>query len=284
MSEGSQAVNSRYKVLALDIDGTLTTSEKIITAPTREAVIKLQENNIKVIIASGRSEHGFVHILEELECARFGGYAMSFNGGRITECATGNIVYDNPLALSYLPEIYELAVKYGLGIIGYEDDCLISGNGIDRYQEYDAWACRMQLKEVSGFPEYFKKPFNKCLLTGEPEHLREVLPIVTKQFEGRLNVFLSEEFFIEVLPKNVHKAEALKNFIPKLGADRDELMCIGDGGNDITMIEYAGMGVAMANANPALIEKADYVTDSNDNDGVLKAINRFFYGQVPAGQ
>ncbi len=273
-------MNNRYKILALDIDGTLTTSDKIITKETKEAVIRLQENGIKVIIASGRSEYGFRHIVDELEFVKFGSYVMSFNGGRIINCATGEIVYDNPLALTYLPEIYEVAVENNLGIIGYENDCLISGNGIDKYQEYDAWACKMKLKEVENFPVYFKKPFNKCLLTGEPEHLREVLDNVRKRFEGRLNIFLSEEFFIEVLPDNVHKAAALESFIHKLGVDRKELICIGDGANDITMIEYAGMGVAMANSNPLLIDKADYITDSNDNNGVLKAIKRFFYNQT----
>lgn len=273
-------MNNRYKILALDIDGTLTTSDKIITKETKEAVIRLQENGIKVIIASGRSEYGFRHIVDELEFVKFGSYVMSFNGGRIINCATGEIVYDNPLALTYLPEIYEVAVENNLGIIGYENDCLISGNGIDKYQEYDAWACKMKLKEVENFPVYFKKPFNKCLLTGEPEHLREVLDNVKKRFEGRLNIFLSEEFFIEVLPDNVHKAAALESFIHKLGVDRKELICIGDGANDITMIEYAGMGVAMANSNPLLIDKADYVTDSNDNNGVLKAIKKFFYNQM----
>ncbi len=270
-------LDSRYKMIALDIDGTLTTSDKVITGPTKEAVIKLQENGIKVIIASGRSEYGFRHIADELELVRFGSYVMSFNGGRVIDCASGKVVYDNPLSLSYLPEIYEAAAESGLGIIGYEDGCLISGNGTDKYQEYDAWACRMELKEVKDFPVYFKKPFNKCLLTGEPAHLKEVLPAIQKRFEGRLNIFLSEEFFIEVLPENVHKAAALKNLTAGLGIDRKELICIGDGANDVTMIEYAGMGVAMANSNPVLIEKADYVTDSNDNDGVLKAINRFFY-------
>lgn len=273
-------MNNRYKILALDIDGTLTTSDKIITKETKEAVIRLQENGIKVIIASGRSEYGFRHIVDELEFVKFGSYVMSFNGGRIINCATGEIVYDNPLALTYLPEIYEIAVENNLGIIGYENDCLISGNGIDKYQEYDAWACKMKLKEVENFPVYFKKPFNKCLLTGEPEHLKEVLDNVRKRFEGRLNIFLSEEFFIEVLPDNVHKAAALESFIHKLGVDRKELICIGDGANDITMIEYAGMGVAMANSNPLLIDKADYVTDSNDNNGVLKAIKKFFYNQT----
>lgn len=276
LESNNNAKEWRYDILALDIDGTLTNSDKVITPKTREAVIDLQERGIKVVIASGRSEYGFRHIADELEFARFGGYVMSFNGGKVTNYATGEVIYDNPLPFEYIPEIYEEAVEQGLGIIGYEGPCLISGNGIDKYQEYDAWACKLGLKAVDNFPTYFKSTFNKCLLTGDPEKLRKALPHVQKRFEGKLNVFLSEEFFIEVLPFGVHKAVALENMLKVLGSDRSRLVCCGDGLNDLTMIEYAGVGVAMANSNPKLLEIADYITGSNDEDGIVQVIEEYF--------
>lgn len=270
-------VYAKYKILALDIDGTLTTSDKVMTPETVSAVIALQKKGINVVIASGRSEYGFRHIAEELEFGTYGSYVMSFNGGRIMNYATGEIVYDNPLALSYLEEIYDIACKYNLGIIGYEDGCLVSGNGIDEYQEYDAWACKMELKEVNNFPEYFHKPFNKCLLTGEPDRLRNALPAIKEQLKDRLNVFMSEEFFIEVLPYGVHKAVALERLAHSLKCTREDIVCCGDGMNDLTMIEYAGLGVAMGNACAEVKERADYVTASNDDNGVLKVIEKFFH-------
>lgn len=266
----------RYDILALDIDGTLTTSEKVISPKTKEAVIDLQERGVKVVIASGRSEYGFRHIADELEFGRFGSYVMSFNGGKVLNYATNEVIYDNPLPFEMIPEIYSVAVEHGLGIIGYDKEYLVSGNGIDKYQEYDAWATQMKLKEVDNFPVYFKHTFNKCLLTGEPDKLREALPHVQKHFEGRLNVFLSEEFFIEVLPFGIHKAAALENMVRVLGSDRSRIVCCGDGLNDLTMIEYAGLGVAMANANPKVIEAADYVTKSNDEDGIVQVIEEYF--------
>jgi len=271
-----ETTKNQYKILALDIDGTLTTSDKIMTPETVEAIIELQKKGTHVVIASGRSEYGFRHIADELQFDKYGNYIMSFNGGRIMNYATGEMVYDRPLALLYLAEIYEVAKKYGLGILGYENDCLISGNGIDKYQEYDAWACKMRLHEVDYFPTYFKKPFNKCLLTGNPEKLREALPAIKEQLGDRLNIFLSEEFFIEVLPYGIHKAAALDKLVSKLGCTSKELVCCGDGMNDLTMIEYAGLGVAMANANPVVKEKADYITASNDENGVLKVIEKYF--------
>ena len=269
-------MNTNYKILALDIDGTLTTSDKDITPETVRAIINLQEDGIRVLIASGRSEFGVRHIADELEFGKYGSYVMSFNGGRIINYKTGRMVYDNPLELSYLDEIYGIACEYGLGILGYEDDCLVSGNGIDKYQEYDARACRMKLKEVEDFPVYFKNPFNKCLLTGEPEKLSRALPDIKEKLGGRLNVFMSEEFFIEVLPYGVHKAVALEKLARKLNCTAADIVCCGDGMNDVTMIEYAGMGVAMGNACAAVKERADYITASNDDNGVLEVINKFF--------
>lgn len=269
-------MNTKYKILALDIDGTLTTSNKDITPETVRAIKNLQENGIHVLIASGRSEFGVRHIAQELGFVKYASYVMSFNGGRIINYATGSIIYDNPLELSYLEEIYNIACAYELGIIGYEDDCLVSGNGIDKYQEYDAVACRMKLKEVDDFPVYFKKPFNKCLLTGEPAKLGRAVPDIKKKLGGRLNVFMSEEFFIEVLPYGVHKAAALEKLSQQLNCTSEDIVCCGDGMNDVTMIEYAGLGVAMGNACDAVKERADYITASNDDNGVLKVIEKFF--------
>jgi len=268
--------NIKYDVLALDIDGTLTTSEKIISPATKKAVIDLQEKGVKVVIASGRSEYGFRHIADELQFKKYGGYVMSFNGGKVTNYATGEVVYDTPLSLDMIKSVYDDAVRHNLGILGYEGDCLISGNGIDEYQEYDAWACKMGLKAVDNFPEYFKSPFNKCLLTGKPEELKRVLPVLREKYNEKLNIFLSEEYFIEVLPKGIHKAVALEHMLKVLGSEPERLVCCGDGLNDLTMLEYAGVGVAMANANPKLLEIADYVTESNDNDGIVKVIEEFF--------
>ena len=117
-------MNNSYKLLALDIDGTLTNSKKVVPNTTRGAVIDLQKKGVKVVLASGRSEYGLIHIADELELSRYGGYVMSFNGGRITECLSGRIVYDRPLSLSDIAEVYDIAVECGVGILGYEKGVL----------------------------------------------------------------------------------------------------------------------------------------------------------------
>ena len=269
-------MNNSYKLLALDIDGTLTNSQKVIPNSTKEAIIDLQKRGVKIVLASGRSEYGLIHLAEELELSRYGGYVMSFNGGRITECLSGRIVYDRPLSLSEAADVYDTAVECCAGILGYEKGSLISGNGIDEYQIQDALACRMELKEVDNFKVYFSKPFNKCLLTGKPEHIKDVFGVVKKRFGDRLSITMSEKCFIVIMPKGVHKGAAIESLVKMLGMDCNDIVCCGDGMNDLTMIEYAGLGVAMANANHQLIESADYVTLSNDEEGILRVIEKFF--------
>jgi len=90
-----------------------------------------------------------------------------------------------------------------------------------------------------------------------------------------LNIFRSEPFFLELMPKGIDKASVLKRFISFLGIGRDEVICCGDGYNDLTMIEFAGLGVAMANAREEVLAAADYVTVSNDEDGIVKVIEKF---------
>lgn len=269
-------MNNNYKLLVTDIDGTLTTSEKIITEETKDAIIKLQEKGIRIMLASGRSEYGLLQYEDELRLKEYGGFIMSFNGGRITRCDTGQIVYDRPLSLKDTKNMYLTAVEYGVGILGYEKDCLVSGNGIDKYQEYDALICQMKLKAVDNFVDYFTVPFNKCLLTGESEHMKDVYEAVKRRFGDRFSVTMSEEHFVDIMPYGVNKGSAIKNLAEKLGIEREQIVCIGDGLNDLAMIEYAGLGVAMANAHEEVIKRADYITDSNDDDGVLRVIEKEF--------
>jgi len=112
-------------------------------------------------------------------------------------------------------------------------------------------------------------------MTGEPERLVELEKELKEKYAGKLNIFRSEPFFLEMMPKGIDKASVLKNFLPFLGITRDEVICCGDGYNDKTMIEFAGLGVAMANARDEVLEVADYITSSNDEDGIVEVVEKF---------
>lgn len=264
-----------YKVLALDIDGTLTNSEKKITERTKKAVDAAAERGVKIVIASGRPVQGIREFARELRLKENDGYILSFNGGRLISCKTGEIIHDMKLPLEYLPEIYALSKEYGVNLMSYEGDDLITETPDDEFLAIEARINGLGIKKVDNLVEHIDFPINKCLMLGEGNYLAEVEKKVHAALCDRMDVYRSEPYFLEILPKGVDKAKALEKLLNMLGSSREELMACGDGFNDLTMIRYAGLGVAMANARDEVKESADYVTCSNDEDGVAAAIERF---------
>ena len=128
---------------------------------------------------------------------------------------------------------------------------------------------------VENFPEAVTFPVNKFLITGEAALTEKIETLLKEKFHSLLNIYRSEPFFLEVMPQNIDKAHSLQKLLNYLGMSADQMICCGDGFNDLTMIEYAGLGVAMENAQPILKKTADYITKSNDEDGVLHVINEF---------
>lgn len=210
------------KLLALDIDGTLTNTQKDITPATLEKIIEAQEKGNIVAIASGRPLPGIRKIADTIELDRFGGYVLAFNGGRIVDYSTGEVVYQAVLDNDVVRDIYDYCLKAGCGMVTYDGDRVITGTDIDGYMT----------------------------------------------FEASIN-------HMEIMPPNVHKATSLEKLLEVLDMDRKDLVACGDGYNDLTMIEYAGVGVAMANAQDIVKEHADYITLSNDEDGLVPVVDKF---------
>lgn len=263
------------KVLVLDIDGTLTNSEKQITPATKRGIQNIMERGHKVILASGRPTPGMRRYEEELELKKYGGYLLSFNGGRIVECKTGNIVYQRTLPLSMVPQLYDFAKEHGCGLITYYGDKVISAFEPDKYVTWEAGINGMEIQVVENFKEFVKFDINKCLMTAPPIQAAEYEKILAEKHKEYASIYRSEEFFIEIMPKNVDKATSLDRMLETVGLVREDAICCGDGFNDISMIKYAGVGVAMGNAKETVKEAADYITGTNDEDGLVQVIDEF---------
>ena len=119
-------------------------------------------------------------------------------------------------------------------------------------------------------------PVIKCLMTAPGEHLAKVEKEMKKLWEGKLNIVRSEPYFLEVTEVGIDKANTLLNMTKKIGKDTKNLVCCGDGFNDLSMIQAASIGVAMANAQEKVRQAADYITKSNDEDGVVDVIDNLF--------
>lgn len=263
------------KVLVLDIDGTLTNSDKEITSATKKGIQTVLEHGHKVILASGRPTPGMRRYEKELELEKYGGYLLSFNGGRIIECRSGEIVYQRILSLSIIPGLYAFAKNNGCGLVTYFGENIISAFEPDEYVELESRINGMPIKVVNNFVRYVDFDINKCILTAPADKAPELEKQLQEKYSDIVSVYRSEPFFIEIMPQNVDKATSLDRMLETVGMTRENAICCGDGFNDISMIKYAGTGVAMGNAQPAVKEAADYITGTNDEDGLVQVIDEF---------
>lgn len=264
-----------YRVLALDLDGTLTNSQKIITPKTKEALMLAQKNGTTVVLASGRPTCGITALAEELELAHYGGYILSFNGGCMISCADGKPFSQQTLPSDLIPALAAFAEREKVNIISYEDNDIITENPDCPYAAIEARINGMNIRRVDSFGEYVKFPIPKCLMLADGAVLEQVEQRALEAFSSRLSVYRSEPYFLEIMPQNIDKAQSLGKLLKHLGLRRGQLICCGDGFNDASMIEYAGLGVAMGNAQPAVKLLANVVTGTNDEDGLVPVIEQY---------
>lgn len=267
----------KYKMIALDLDGTLTNSEKIVTSDTKEALFEYQKHGGRIVLASGRPTQGIVPIARELELERYGGFILAFNGSRIVNCATGEVLFNQTLKMEEIEQLHSLSKKYGMNILTYEGDTIYSESITDQYAQIEKRITGMQMEEVVDIAKALNKPANKCLMTGEPSRLAEVEPLVKLAMGSKIEVYRSQDFFLELVPQHVDKAASLDCLLSKLGMTKNELIACGDGFNDLSMIKYAGLGVAMSNAHMDIKKHADFVTLSNDQDGIAHVLDKFVF-------
>ena len=263
------------KLLVLDIDGTLTNSKKEISPETKRAIKLIQERGHKVMLASGRPTPGMRRFEKELELEKYGGYLLSFNGGRIINCRTGNVVFQKTFPSVLVPQAYHFAKENNCGLITYMGDKIISMGPADEYIELESRINGMPVVQVPDFLDFVDFEVNKLLMTAQPGPAEKYTESLSEKYGDRISVYRSEPFFIEWMPKGIDKASSIDRMLSSVGLTRENTICCGDGYNDLTMIEYAGVGVAMANAQPKVKEKADYITASNDEDGIVQVIEEF---------
>lgn len=266
-----------YKAIVLDLDGTLTNSQKEITPKTKAALMEAQQKGMRIILASGRPTYGIRPIADELEIGKHGGYVMAYNGGCITEWRTKEVVFNQELDPAIVPSLYSKAKEgtVDFEILTYQGEGIAATNIENEYVKHEAFINRMPLTKYDDFVRQVQYPINKCLIVGEPTKLAILEKEVANQLKGCCSVYRSADFFLECVPLGIDKASSLSKLLPTIHISREETIAVGDGYNDLSMIKYAGLGVAMANATDEVKAQADFVTKSNEEDGVAYVIEKF---------
>lgn len=272
----------KYKLLVLDLDGTLTNSKKEITRHTKETLIKAQEAGLKVVLASGRPTYGVAPLANELELQKYEGYILAYNGGEIIDWKTRELMYEKQLDSDLLPYLYRCAKENDFAIVTYENEYVLTEKPDDEYVLKEALLNVMKIKKVDNFLEAVKHPITKCLIVGEPSRLALLEKEMYEKLKDRMGVFRSEPYFLELVPKGIDKAQSLSVLLEEIGMTKNEMIAIGDGFNDLSMIQYAGLGIAMENAQDVVKQAADFITLSNEEDGVAYAVEKFYLDNSPS--
>lgn len=265
----------KYKAFAIDLDGTLTNSRKEITLKTLETLLEAQSRGLKLILASGRPVYGIMPLAEQLKMKQFGGAILAFNGGVLYDLTEEKTVFEQCLSLDIIPYLHRKSQESHTTIMTYEGPTVITEDSDNKYVQHAAKLNKLPIKQVSNFSKSITKAPNKCLIVGEPSILLSLEQEIIHEVGDKINVFRSEDFFLELVPKGIDKAASLKILIDYMKIDQQTLMAAGDSYNDISMIKFAGLGIAMANAKPEVLSVADFVTLSNEEDGVAYVVEKF---------
>lgn len=269
----------KYKMIVLDLDGTLTNNKKEITPKTKEALMQAQAKGVHIVLASGRPTYGIIPLAEELELKTHGGFILAYNGGKIIDCTNNRVLFEQKLDEKLVPRLYEGAKKAGLQILTYQGEGIAATQKDDKYVQIEAHINKMPVVQYDDFLRQLVYPINKCLIVGEPTKLHQLELSLLAQLKGQMELYRSADYFLECVPLGIDKAQSLNRLITTLGITKEEVIACGDGYNDLSMIRFAGLGVAMANAAKDIQSEADYVTLSNEEDGVAHVIEQFILAE-----
>lgn len=270
----------RFKLIALDLDGTLNNDDKIITEKTKQALMAVQKQGVIVALVSGRQAPGLQREADALSLQDYHGLRISYNGGRIQDATTGEILFDssidNKTAVEFLRHLEEWPELSPI----IDDGTAILTTDASRHKVMDeSRNNNLKVEIVANIADAVAER-GICpvkILTAAPnEILVPHLADIRRGFEDKMSFVQSAPWFYEGTAKGVSKQSALGHACEKLGIDRSEVMAFGDAQNDMSMLEFAGYGVAMGNACEELKAMADEITLSNNEDGIAATLVKHF--------
>lgn len=265
------------RLIALDLDDTLLNEEREITEKNLEALKECAQKGIYIVLCSGRAEDAILPFIKKIGIGEkeTGRYLIAINGCSIFDLHTREQVFCKKVESDILVRTNEIAEEWGLRSEVYTPDTIY-------YQEETKWTrldvdlCGLKGKVVPNYKEFIKQGFTKMLVPGQPELLLKLQDVLRKEFGDRAVIFTSKPYFLEILPPNCGKGEAVNFLAEKIGLPSDTTMAFGDSMNDESMIRLCKYGVCMKNGLDAIKEISDFVTDyDNNNDGIADFLRKY---------
>ena len=270
----------QIKMIGIDMDGTLLTTDKRLTAHTKEVLCQAIRQGVEIVAATGRPHTGIPEEYREIPGLH---YAITANGARVVNLVTGEVVYEALVPRKKAEEVLKLFSEYDMVEELYKDgQSYLNRAMLDRLPEFQAnphmveyiRTTRKQMENVWDLLDQYPDGFEKVQALFKNEADRDEAKRRVEKL-GDVRAVSSLDYNVEVSRADANKGSSLMILAEKLGLSPEEVMGFGDNDNDLEMIQKAGLGVAMQNAIPEVKEAADYITDTNDREGVAKAIEKF---------
>lgn len=272
-----------YKMVCIDMDGTLLKKRKSVSKESKKTIKEVADKGVKVVITTGRLYNNAAYYSDLVGASA---EVIAANGAIIREKRSDKIIFKKNIDKNICKKIVKAANECGVVLHVHTIDTIITNSYISNFIARFVFSGKknkdflINIKTVKDEEkldevlEEYKDDITKCIMFS-------ISAKRTEKFRQRLNeiddiVYYCSSFTgIEVNAKGVSKGNAVKFLAEHYGIKREEVMCIGDNDNDISMIEYAGLGIAMGNGIDKVKDIADYITDTNENDGVSKALKKF---------
>ncbi len=261
----------KYRLIATDMDGTLLTPENRITRRTMAAISAAREKGAVFTLSTGRPLQGvkkYVDLLG-LDCP-----VITYNGAVVAHSLTGEIIFSQNMETEEARRVYNLAKERNTMFILWSQNRLYASELSEKTEFYEN-ITSTKATLIENFEQLLADGITKFLWYDDPDILDKWIEELTQEKLENTTFVKSRAYFLEFFSNKASKAVAMEKLGEYYGISREEMIAVGDQTNDLPMIEYAGLGVAMGNAVEKVKEAANYITSTNEEDGVAKVIEKF---------
>lgn len=262
------------KLVAIDMDGTLLNSNHVIAPQNIPVIKKASASGVKVVLTTGRPLSGLQSELKTLGLVDSDQYVVAFNGS-LVQSVTGEILSSTVFDFSDYLELEQLANQYQVHLDIENNDAIYTTNhNINTTVSTESYLLNLpiQVRDLAELPQDLLIP--KCMYIDDPVKIERFVEEIPSSMQDRYNFLLSDRGYIDVAPKAATKANGLQKLANVLDIKADEIMAIGDQRNDLSMLNYVGLPVAMGNAIDDVKAVAKFVTGTNDDGGVAQALTK----------
>lgn len=264
-----------YKLIAIDLDGTLLNSKKEISQRNHEALWKARGSGVRLVVSTARPLYRIVKYLDQLGLADADSVVICFNGGQVWLGDGSRILYEHHFQVKELEELTRLGNDVGFPMFAYRSDGIVASADDAIYRERNPDA-KFEVRAGFNGVDWSSERIFKFALVGRPEAIRVLRGSLPEGLSERFEVSSSVPQFIDFVSRGISKSVALDRIGSVWGITPSQMVAFGDEENDIPMLRFVGLSVAMGNASESVKEVADIVAASNEDDGVARALDEIF--------